>query len=315
MMRRNAAMTTIRKTTLLLAAALAGCATRGGGPEPVGAPAAPSIEARALRMAERDPIEAFRLLRQGAEARDAECALRFLAFAERKESTQSQREYARLFLEKLLAGGPLGSRKAGDRTAEAHHRLALSWHFLEPRNSAKVREHVEAMARVGMTDAMADSAIVREMIRSSGAAVDLAAARDRGRRRAAQDLVRACDATPADETGRMTQHAPAAARSDGAGPGTQSLEIEVTAWGGGNDKLLQAAGVLAFVVNGAGEPVFRGRRLWIRNGSPRAVAYAVPAAGAPLRELRPGSEETVELDRTEPETSGIDVVVRYAWKR
>ncbi len=294
-------MRTMKAAALAWAAAVPMAACAGA---PVAEPRGPEpLEARAAR-AERDPIEAFRLYRKGAERGEGACAARLLLFADRKEATLSQREYARLFVEKVLASGAVPAGRAAD----LHHRLALSWNFLDPRRPSKVREHVEAMARAGMTDEMADSAVVREMIRTTGAQVDLAAARARGRR----EVVRACDATPADAGLRMEQRGvpgPAAVR----GPGPGAVELEVTAWGGGNDKLLQASGVLAFVVNGAGEPVFRGRHLWMRNGSDRAVTVSVPSAGVSHRELKPGAEETLAL--AGDATTGVDLSVRYAWRR
>jgi len=299
-------MKTIHAVTLALAAAsMAACA--GGPAETPGRNASPeSFESQAARMAERDPIEAFRLLRKGAGLEDAACALKFLSFAERREATLSQREYARLFIEKQLAAGALRGR-----AAELHHRLALSWNFLDPRSPAKVRENVEALARAGITDEMAASAVLHEMIRTTGARVDLEAARRKGR--AARDLVQACDATPADDSAPMVQHGPSRAGVRAAGGPT--VVMDVTAWAGGNDKLLQASGVLAFVVNAKSEPVFRGRNLWIRNAGDREVTYSVPAAGVQLRELGPGAEETVALEASEPVTSGIDLTVRYAWRR
>jgi hypothetical protein len=253
-----------------------------------------SYEARGARLAERDPIEAFRLWRRGAAERDAACAARLLAFADRKESTLSQREYARLFVEKLLAGG------AAD-AAELHRKLALSWNFMDPRSPSKVREHLLGMARAGLTEEMASSAVLREMARATGAEIRWTAAR--------RDDVRACDATPADASLRMEQRVAVAPR----GPGASSVEMEVTAWGGGNDKLLQASGVLAFVTNAEGEPVFRGRHLWVRNGNERAVTVSVPGAGISNLEVKPGEETLLAL--AGPAISGIDLTVRYAWKR
>lgn len=278
------------KLAILAAAAGALAACAGG----------PAVAPPASRAAERDPIETFRLYRKGAEQRDGACALKLLAFADRKESTCSQREYARLFVERLLAGGGLPSNVA----AGLHERLAVSWNFLEPRSPSKVRGHLEAMARAGMTEEMAGSTILREMARATGVEVRWTAAR--------REDVRACDATPADG-GRMEQRGMPAARPDVRGPGAASLELAATAWGGGNDRLLQASGVLAFVVNESGEPVFRGRHLWVRNGSDRAVTLTVPEAGVSHRELKPGAEEMLALHG--PATSGIDLSVRYAWKR
>ncbi len=246
-----------------LALGTAACAGSRGEMMMAGPEARPEPrEARAARVAGRDPIEAFRLYRKGAEQGDAACAAKFLAFADRKEGTQSQREYARLFVERLLAEGSLKESKA-----ELHRQLALSWSFNAPRNPGKARRHAEATGKAGLAE---------ELVREAGTKGVSGA------------------------TGKA---------------GGVSVMAEGTAWAGGNDRILEASGVLAFVVNEAGEPVFRGRRLWIRNGNERAVTVSVAAAGVAHRELAPGQEATVELSPGEDPTSGIDLQVRYCWRR
>lgn len=279
-----------------LAGAAAGCA---GGASPSEVAAAEPLEVQAARVAARDPIEAFRLLRKGVENDDVRCAFRLLAFAERQESTRSQRTYARLFLEKQLAAGGLR-----DQAAELRYRLALSWNFVEPRNLARVRTHLEALARLGVTDAMANSALLREMALLTGVQMS-----PRGRS-GADEPVLACDASSADGGAVMGQRV-APDLDDGA-PATPAEAMGATVWGGGNDKLLDATGVLAFLVNDRGEPSFHGRNLWIRNASGRTVLYSVPGADVLLRELPPGEEERVALDARTTDTTGIEVTVRFA---
>ncbi len=253
------------------------------------------LEAQAARVAARDPIEAFRLLRKGVENDEAGCAYRLLAFAERASSTRSQRAYARLFLEKQLAAGGLSGH-----AAELRFRLAVAWNFVEPRNLAMVRIHLEELARLGVTDRMANSALLREMVLLTG--VEMTRRGPSG----AGELVRACDAGDAGAV--MGQ-----SRSPGIeapGLAATSDAVSSTVWGGGNDRLLDATGVLAFLVNERGEPSFHGRSLWIRNGSGRTVIYSAPAADVLLRELGPGEEERVTLALRSSDTTGIDVSVR-----
>jgi hypothetical protein len=245
-----------------------------------------------LKLWERDPVEALRFLRKGAALRDGECCLQYLAFSESKEVSLSQRLYARLFVEGLLAQGAILTQSGRHVTGELHYQLASAWRHTEPRDLDRARQNLESLVRSGASSELAGSPGVAQMIRELGARADEA---------------------PGGGAS-WTRERPA--KSERSVPSFPDWAvIDVTAWGGGNDKLWQAAGVLAFVVNAEGEPSLRGRALWIRNCSRTPVYYTSLAAGRTQHELLPGREERVPLQFAaadkDPSTTGVAVSVRY----
>jgi hypothetical protein len=276
----------------LSAAGLQGClgmrsepaATVRAGADRAGS--ARECEDSARRLWDRDVLEALRYARRGAALGDGECCLQYLALVDRSEVTLSQRQYARLFIEKLLRRGPLRSRTGEDVTAQIYYQLCWSWRTMEPRDPQKVRESVERLYRAGPTPEMAQS----EFLKGSGVA-------ERGGAAIAFDPV----TTPSWDAPAPRPHGDFAT-------------VESKAFGIGNDRLWLATRVLAFLVNSEGEPSFRGDRLWIRNCGSRPIYYTSGGARQLNREVPPGGEETRALDGGELVTE-VDLKVRFWQER
>lgn len=258
----------------------------GGGAGGSG-PSGEACEAVARALWDRDPIEALRFARKGAAAGDGECALFYLSLVESREASLSQRVLGRLFLEELAGRGPLRARSGRDARAELHYRLLAAWRAAEPRDPERARSNLEAFLRSAPPAELLRSAMVTEAMRETPPRAEAPAP----------------GGGDGWATGRDTE---ISYRESG---GRWSV-LEVTAWAGGNDRLWQAAGVLAFLVNGRGEPAMRGSALWIRNLSGQAVVYSAPDAGRFHRELAPGQEELVPLPPG-GETTGVTLKVRF----
>jgi len=273
-----------RVSGVTVPAALYECAERGAAPQE----RAEACRALSRKLLDRDPVEALRFLRRGAALRDAECCLEYLAFAESKEISASQRLYARIFLEGLLSQGPVLMPDGRDLTPELLYQLASAWRHGDPRDPDRARQNIEAFLRSGPPAHLARSPAVAQLIRELGARPE---------------------AAPGGGASWMRER-PTRVDSPAL---PDWATVEATAWGGGNDRLWQASGVLAFVVNAEGEPSLRGRALWIRNCGRTPVYYTSMAAGRTHRELLPGREELVPLSFSASEfTTGVPVSVRYA---
>jgi hypothetical protein len=258
----------------------------GGGAGGLG-PSGEACEAVARALWDRDPIEALRLARKGAAAGDGECALLYLSLVESREASLSQRVLGRLFLEELAGRGPLRARSGRDARAELHYRLLAAWRAAEPRDPERARSNLEAFLRSAPPADLLRSALVAEAMRETPP--------------------RAEAPTPGGGDGWATGCDIEISYREKDG---RWSVLEVTAWAGGNDRLWQASGVLAFLVNDRGEPSMRGSALWIRNLGSRTVLYSVPESGCVLRELAPGQEELVPL-RTAREVTGVKLEVRF----
>jgi hypothetical protein len=245
-----------------------------------------ACEALARALVDRDPIEALRFARKGAAGGDGECALLYLSLVESREASLSQRVLGRLFLEDLAGRGPLRSRSGRDVRAELHYRLMAAWKTAEPRDPERVRSNLEAFLNSAPPADLRRSALVAEAMRETPPRAEPAPGGGDG-----WTVRRDVEISYRDEESR------------------ESI-LEVTAWAGGNDRLWQAAGVLAFLVNDRGEPSMRGTALWIRNLSARPVVYSAPDAGRVHRELAPGQEELVPLVSGRNPT-GVTLTVRF----
>jgi hypothetical protein len=101
-----------------------------------------------------------------------------------------------------------------------------------------------------------------------------------------------------------------------AAPLSGLQEEEGTVWGGGHDRLFLATGLLAFLTDEHGGPVFRGTHLRLRNAGRETLFVTARSAGQYHRELAPGAEF---LCRVEPSSAGslrfvtgVDVKVHSA---
>lgn len=96
------------------------------------------------------------------------------------------------------------------------------------------------------------------------------------------------------------------------------LEERATVWAGGHDRLYLTTGVLAFLVDEGGEPVFRGTHVWVRNLDIRTAYVSCGPASVYNRALRPGEALLAPIDLrvvgAGTFTTGVDVTVR-AWRR
>ena len=96
------------------------------------------------------------------------------------------------------------------------------------------------------------------------------------------------------------------------------LEERGTVWAGGHDRLFLTTGVLAFLVDESGEPVFRGTHLWIMNLDARTAYVSCGPASVYNRGLKPGEAFLAPIDMrvvgTGTFTTGVDLTVR-AWRR
>lgn len=285
----QAAPAEVRRGGVSLPRALLERAERG----PSGADAADrptageACEAVARALWDRDPIEALRFARKGALGGDGECALLYLAFVESGQASLSQRVLGRLFLEDLAGRGPLRSRSGRDLRAQIHYGLLAAWRTQEPRDPERARANLEAFLRSSPPEELLRSALVLAAKREVPARPEPPALGGGSRWATSRPV----DISYREDSGRWSV-------------------LEVTAWAGGNDRLWQAAGVLAFLVNDQGEPCLRGSALWMRNLGAHSVFYSLPEAGHILRELAPGQEEFVALHASRGGT-GVTLAVRF----
>ena len=288
----------------LLAAAIAGSTllTAGCAATPIESSTARSDSdqaqtclAQSKKLWERDVIESLRLLRRGAELRDAESCRQYLAHAETPSVNLSQRLYARLFIEGLLRKGPVLARGGEDIRGELYYQLCWAWRYTEPRSPAKVKQVLEALLESGPASDQTRSAFVAQMIRETGVRAD-----------ARRQEIHLYAAENADDTKRWLQVQAAGDRRE-----SRDWSVsEANAWGGGTDRLFLGTNVLAFLVNDQGEPSFRGTRLWICNLSSSPVYVTSLATGQNNRELLPGREEVLPMVSSGAST-GIPLSVRY----
>ncbi len=246
---------------------------------------------------ERDVLESLRYLRRGAELRDAECCRQYLAAAESATVNLSQRLYARLFVERILRGGPVRSESGVDARAELYYQLCWSWRSSEPISVQKAKQVLE-----DMIDAGAPPSLVGRLIRETGLPGEAPSAPT-----SRQDLQLYAGEAAGDA--RRWLRVPRSGESRGDG----SLAVmEACAWGGGTDRLYLATNVLAFLVNARGEPSFRGDHLWIANLGNSSVFLSSLVLGQSNREVAPGHEDLLPLtDFSSKSSTGIPLSVRY----
>ena len=257
------------------------------------------------RLWDRDVLESLRYLRRGAELRNQECCRQYLASAESASVNLSQRVYARLFLEGLLRKGPVLSEAEGDIRGDLFAQLGWAWAHTEPVSLYKAKQVLEAMLEIGVPPASTSPALVSQMLRDAGLR-----ARPGSRARDSRNEVQMYAGEGAEDSRFWLQ------MTAGVSPGvTVWADAQAEAWGGGSDRLLLGTGVLAFLVNAAGEPSFRGDHLWICNLGASPVYLTSLAVGRTNHELVPGRIEVISLSsagyrKAEP-TTGIPLSIRY----
>lgn len=251
--------------------------------------------AQSKKVWERDVIEGLRLLRRGAELRDAESCRRYLAHAETASVNVSQRVYARLFVEGLLRKGPIVTRGGEDIRGELYYQLCWGWSHTEPKSPAKAKQVLESLLESAPDSEQVRSTFIVQLIRETGV------------RPASwnQDIHLYAGET-ADYAKRWMQIPSAGERREARDWSVS----EANAWGGGTDRLFLGTNVLAFLVNAQGEPSFRGTQLWICNLGSSPVHLTSLEAGQSNRELIPGRDEIFPLVSPAPVT-GIPLSVRY----
>lgn len=306
-------MTAIPTLALAAAALLSvGCASAPGGVR-----GEPSLQERAEkgpgqaeacialshRLWERDRLESLRYLRRGAGLRDADACKQYLARAESAPTNQSQRVYARLYVEGLLRRGPILNADGSDVRAELYYQLCWAWRYTEPANPAKAGQVLASMVDAGMSADMARTPFIAQLLKENGLRLPKNPVR-------AQDVSLFAGETA--DAGRSWLRLPLA--GDASVRGDWAL-ADVQAWGGGSDRLLIATNVLAFVVNCQGEPSFRGRSLWIVNLGAAPVYLSAPATGHSNYELLPGREELLTVSDCALErgdsTTGVSLSIKY----
>jgi hypothetical protein len=255
---------------------------------------------------DRDVLESLRYLRKGAEFRSAECGRRYLSSLESETVNVSQRVYGRLFIEGLLRTGPLPNDAGEDIRGDLYTQLGWAWSHTEPVSLFKARQVLEAMVEGEVEPSSTSPAFVAQLFREVG----LPAFR-KSRGKGARQEIQLYAGEVADESRHWLQMTAAGKFPSAVGWST----TEAVAWGGGSDRLLQASGVLAFLVNSRGEPSFRGDRLWICNLGSSAVYLTSLAVGRSNHELLPGTEEILPLPpagfkKADP-TTGIPLSIRF----
>jgi hypothetical protein len=253
--------------------------------------------ALARKLWDRDVLESLRHLRKGVELRDADCCRQYLAYAETAQVNLSQRVYARLFVEGAIRRGAILDRSGEDVRGELYYQLCWAWRQTEPRSPQKAKQVLEAMLGSGTGGEQAKSAFILQMIREHGIRHEVRVPRSHEIQLMAGD---------SSDVKRWLQVPPAGERR----LSNEWAVAEANAWGGGSDRLFLGTNVLAFLVNGQGEPSFRGNHLWICNLGTAPVYLTSLAVGQNNRELLPGQEEI--FSQISPEaTTGIPVHVRH----
>jgi hypothetical protein len=296
MMERMTTMTL--KNALLAAATLlsVGCAaTPTETKVETAADQAQACVAQAKKLWERDVIESLRLLRRGAELRDAESCRQYLAHAETPAVNLSQRLYARLFIEGVIRKGPVMTRGGEDIRGELYYQLCWAWRQTEPKSPSKVKQVLQALLESAPDSDQARSTFIAQLVRETGV-------RPEPRR----NDIHLYAGENADYAKSWMQVLPPGDRRE-----SKDWSVaEANAWGGGTDRLFLGTNVLAFLVNAQGEPSFRGTQLWIVNLGTSSVHLTSLDAGQNNRELAPGRDEIFPLVSATPVT-GIPLSVRY----
>ncbi len=258
------------------------------------------------KLWERDILESLRYLRKGAGLRDPECCRQYLLHAEEPSVNQSQRVYARLFIEGLLRQGPLQNDHGEDLRTGLYEQLAWAWRTTEPCSPGKARQILSALQDLGGGKDRTVSPGVTRLLRDLGLRSE-----GEGKRSLSPSDVQLYAGESAEAPrGWLQIPMPPKARQT-----AEWMVSEAGAWGGGSDRLLRSANVLAFVVNDQGEPCFRGTRLWICNLGETPVYLSSLPVGQSNRELVPGREELLPLvasplSKAET-TTGIPLVIRH----
>lgn len=253
--------------------------------------------ALARKLWDRNSLDALQYLRRGAALRDTDCCLQYLAHAEQATVNQSQRVYARLYIEGLLRQGPIVDRRGKDIRAELYQQLCWGWRTVEPCSPHKSQQVLEALKGLGLKPEQAATPYLGQLLRDAGTTKTLVSPRD----------VQLYAGEAAEEPRRWLR-VPAPREVRETADWTVS---EVTAWGGGSDRLLRQSNVLAFLVNEKGEPSFHGSRLWICNLGDSPVYLTSLAVGQSNRELAPGREELLPLVAVGERTTGIPLGIRH----
>ncbi|HEV3027776.1 MAG TPA: hypothetical protein VG457_09400 [Planctomycetota bacterium] len=255
----------------------------------------------AEKLWDRDHLESLRLLRRGAELRDAECVRQYLIRSESASANLSQRVYARLYVEGLLRKGPIVATSGQDLRPELYTQLCWAWRFTEPRCPSKTRQILEAILDAGITPEQARSPFLTQLLQENGLHAPRTTAN-------VHDV--ALYAGESAEEGKSWMRVPLSKGERG-----DWTVADATAWGGGSDRLFVGTNVLAFLVNARGEPSFKGRALWIVNLGNSPAYLSSLAAGQANRELAPGHEELLPVSEGSLErgdsTTGVPLSVKY----
>jgi hypothetical protein len=255
----------------------------------------------AQKLWERDRLESLRLLRRGAELRNAECVREYLARSESASANVSQRVYARLYVEGLLRKGPITTAAGQDVRPELYTQLCWAWRYTEPRCPSKTKQVLEAILDGGLTPDQARSPFLSQMLQEN----ELRPGRTPAK---AQDV--SLYAGEAADEGKSWMRVPLTRGETG-----DWTVAEATAWGGGSDRLFLGTNVLAFLVNAHGEPSYKGRALWIVNLGNTPVYLTSLATGQANRELAPGRDELLPVSECSLErgdcTTGVPLSVKY----
>ncbi|HVR87531.1 MAG TPA: hypothetical protein VMU54_24610 [Planctomycetota bacterium] len=255
----------------------------------------------AEKLWDRDRLESLRLLRRGAELRDAECVRQYLIRSESASANISQRVYARLYVEGLLRKGPILTPSGQDLRPDLYTQLCWAWRYTEPCCPSKTRQVLDAILDGGLTPEQARSPFLTQLLQENGLRAPRATAN--------VHEVALCAGESADE-GKSWMRVPL----HGGGRGDWTV-AEATAWGGGSDRLFVGTNVLAFLVNARGEPSFKGRALWIVNLGNSPAYLSSLAAGQANRELAPGHEELLPVSECSLErgdcTTGVPLSVKH----
>lgn len=252
------------------------------------------------KLWERDRLESLRLLRRGAELRNADCVKQYLARAESAPANLSQRVYARLYVEGLLRKGPLTDASGADLRPDLYTQLCWAWSHTEPRCPSKAKQVLQSTVNLGLTPDQARSPFMVQLMRETGVRAEAKA----------QDM--SLYAGEAADEGKSWMRVPLTGERGEIGGW---IVAEATAWGGGSDRLLMGTNVLAFLVNCQGEPSYKGRILWIVNLGNSPVYLTSLAAGQANRELAPGREELLTVVDCAVDggscTTGVPLSVKY----
>jgi len=291
-----AAPSGVRIQGITVPGSLVECAENGSG-----AAQAEACLNLAQKIWERDRLESLRLLRRGSELRHADCVRLYLARSESASANVSQRVYARLYVEGLLRKGAILTSAGQDIRSELYTQLCWAWRYTEPRCPSKTKQVLEALMDAGFSGDQSRSPFLSQMMQEYGLRAPRSSAR-------AQDV--SLYAGEAGDEGRSWMRVPLF----GGETGDWTVS-EAVAWGGGSDRLFFGTNVLAFLVNGQGEPSFKGRALWIVNLGQSPVYLTSLATGQANRQLAPGHEELLTVSDGSLEkgdcTTGVALSIKH----